>query len=356
MSGGPDPAIGSGPGRRGARILVVDDEPAITVALSRKLRREGHECVTAGSAEEALRRLSGERPDLVVSDVRMPGMTGLELLQETKRQDPDTQFIIMTGYSEIGFAVEALRRNADDYLLKPFDLAELDHTIARALEHRRLLRENRAFREAVGPAEPGASADGAGGWPSHLEQLSAVAGVVETRDGYNRAHPARVMRYACAIAEAVGIEGAELRAVQLGALLHDIGKMAVPEHILNRTGSLKEDGWARVREHPAAGARWLDGVDGLSEARRVLLYHHERWDGDGYPAGLGGEEIPLAARIVAVADAYDAMNSDRPYRPSLGRERAMAELRAGASVQFDGELVEAFLESEGPALFGAPSR
>ena len=316
-------------------ILIVDDEPSITIALAKSLRRRGYDCVTAGSAEEALKRVSLEHPDLVISDVRMPGMTGLELLKEAKRRDVDLQFIVMTAYSEIDFAVEALRNDADEYLLKPFDLAQLNQTVARALEHRRLRRAVRTFGR--GPAA------GAGSEVREVEPLAALAGAVEMRDGWDVRHVERVARHALALGRAAGIDGASLADLELGALLHDVGKLEVPESILNVPRPLTSDEMEKVRVHAESGDRILAGVRGLEGARPAVLYHHERWDGGGYPEGRRGAAIPLIARIVSLADAFDAMTHERPYRGRLDEERAWSELRHGAGTRFDPQLAETFI-------------
>jgi response regulator RpfG family c-di-GMP phosphodiesterase len=321
------------------RILVVDDEPAITVALAKKLRREGYECLTASSGEEAARRLATEELDLVVTDVRMPGMSGIELLQEIKRRDSDIQVIMMTAYTDIGFAVEALRHKADDYLLKPFNLAELSHSVARSLEHRRLLRENRAYQRAV--------RSGAGGELSALEpylrqSVLALALAIESRDRRGRLALERVGRCAAATGSELGLSGEALRNLWLSAVLRDVGMIRVPEAVLNKPGSLTREERLMVEEHPLAGCRIVEGVRYLEPARLGILQHHERWDGDGYPAGLQSGEISLEGCIVAVVDAYSAMLSDRPYRTALSEAAALAELERCAGSQFDRRAVEAF--------------
>jgi putative two-component system response regulator len=322
-----------------ARILVVDDEPAITVALAKKLRREGYDCLTASSGEEALRRLATAELDLVVTDVRMPGMSGIELLQEIKRRDNDIQVVMMTAYTDIGFAVEALRHKADDYLLKPFNLAELSHSVSRSLEHRRLLRENRAFQEAI-RKDPGGAAPAI---EKHGRQaLAVLSWAIETRGLQSPDHLGRVARIAVTTGDRLGLSGDGLKNLWLSAVLRDVGMLRVSESILTKPGPLDEEEWEVVRSHPLVGARLIDGIPYLESARPGLLQHHERWDGSGYPSGLAGGEIALEGCILGLADAYAAMLSDRPYRKALSEGEAVAEVDRCAGHQFDRRVVQAF--------------
>jgi putative two-component system response regulator len=302
-----------------AKILVVDDEPAITVALAKKLRREGYDCLTASSGEEALRRLATDEFDLVVTDVRMPGMSGIELLQEIKRRDAEIQVIMMTAYTDIGFAVEALRHKADDYLLKPFNLAELSHSVARSLEHRRLLRENRAFQE--------------------LAVLSAAA---ESRVRKVPGHLALIARVATATGSRLGLSGEALKNVWLSAILRDVGMLAVPEAILNKPGPLNQGEWRLVKQHPLLGARLIEGIPYLEPARPGVLHHHEHWDGSGYPSGLAGGEISLEGCILGLADAFAAMQTSWPYKQAVSEADALVEIDRCAGTQFDSRVVHAF--------------
>ncbi len=322
-----------------ARILVVDDEPAITVALAKKLRREGYECLTASSGPEAMSRLAAGELDVVVADVRMPGMSGIDLLKEIKSNDPDIQVIMMTAYTDISFAVEALRNKADDYLLKPFNLAELSHSVARSLEHRRLLREVRAYRETL---EPGTARDQADSERRWRQSLAALASAVDSRDKHTQGHLGQVGRYAVAVGAELGLGDEALRELWLGAVLHDVGMLVVPEAVINKPGPLTPEEWRQVRDHPAAGARLVDTAAYLRPAHDVILHHHERWDGSGYPAGLAGSQISRAGSIVAVADAFAVMQSDRAYRGALSEAEALAEIASGAGSRFDQEVVQAF--------------
>ncbi len=325
--------------RTGARVLVVDDEPAITVSLAKKLRREGYECLTANSGEEALELMTSGPLDIVVSDVRMPGMTGIDLLKAIKSRDPDTQVIMMTAYTDITLAIEALRNKADDYLLKPFNLAELSHSVARSLEHRRLLREVQAFRTSqwFDRSEGAAAADRA-----PRESLAVLAVALDSRDRHARGHLRRVSRYAQAVGDELSLSAEALRALWLGSLLHDVGMVVVSEAVINRAGPLTPDEWRLVHGHPTLGARMVEAAPYLRPARDAVLHHHERWDGSGYPSGLKGTDISRHGAIMAVADSFAAMISERPYRAALSEADAVAEIERGAGARFDPRVVEAF--------------
>lgn len=318
---------------RGARILIVDDEPAITLALSKRLRREGYECITAGSAGEALKRLAAFHPHLVVSDVRMPGISGLELLKDVKEIDPRTRVILITAYSDIDFVIEALRHDADDYLLKPFNLKEFTASVRRALE-----REARSHT-ALGKTQPG---------------IVALARAIEGRDRYAAGHIERVAMSARTTGARLGLDDTALRDLWLAALLHDVGKLSVPETTLNKVGPLAEEEMAILRGYPVEGARIVAGVLELDAARTGILHHRERWDGTGYPEGLASENISLAGRIIGVAEDYDAMCHDRAYRKALDGAELANELEAGRSSRYGPDVMDAFLATRTAAGVDLP--
>ena len=323
-------------------MLVVDDEPSITLALSAKLKRDGHECRTAASGEEAFERFRDDGYDLVVTDVRMPGMSGIDLLKKVKASDPEVQVIVMTAYAEVNFAVEALRLNADDYLLKPFDIDELSHSVSRALEHRRLVRENRAYREHL---EQRVKEQADRIEKLFLEGLVALAGAIEARDPYTGGHLEQVTKLALAVGTELNLEQEQMRALWLAALFHDVGKLAIPDSILNKPGKLTSEEYDLMKAHVERGLRVIEGVSYLEPAIPGILHHHERWDGGGYPNGLAAGEISLEGRILSVVDAFDAMLGDRPYRKGRSPEAALEELQRCAGTQFDPEIVAAFIRA-----------
>lgn len=324
---------------RPARILVVDDDPSVRAILVRVLAEEGHEVGEAGCGREALALYEREGADLVLSDVQMPGVRGLDLLQHVKARDDAAGFIILTGAGTIEDAVEALRRQADDYLLKPFNVDEVALSVGRALRHRSLVLENRSYRlhleERV--AEQARELEGI-----FVDALLCLANAVEARDDYTGNHVGRVARYAVATGRELGLEGADVRHLWVGALLHDVGKIGVPDHILKKTGALTPEEYAEMKRHPEIGAGIMERSAFLRPALPAVLHHQERWDGAGYPAGLRGEEISLPGRIVSVADTFDAIVTARPYRGGSTEEAALAELERCAGTQFDPCVVAAF--------------
>jgi len=308
-------------------ILVGDDETAITIALAKKLRRDGHECLTASSGEEALGRVGAEELDLVITDVRMPGMSGIELLKQVKLHDSSVPVIVMSAYTDINFAIEALRSRADDFLLKPFNLDDFSLSVARSLGER---------------STPDGDLERLG-----LKAVAALASAAEVRDGHADAHLSDVVRYAVSTSAELDLGVEALRGVWLGSVLHDVGMLKVPEAVLSKPGSLSPEDWGLVRQHPDAGAGIVAGVEYLEPARTSILHHHERPDGGGYPSGLRGEKISIEGRIVAVASAFASMLGARPYRDALIESDAVAELERGSGSQFDESVVRAFMSARG---------
>jgi response regulator RpfG family c-di-GMP phosphodiesterase len=324
-----------------ASILIVDDEPAIATVCSIQLGdMDGHNCVTASSATEALQRLEDGDFDVVITDVKMPEMSGIELLKHVKRHDPEIQVILITGNPDVGSAVEAIRSQVDDFLVKPFELSQLSHSVNRALEHRWLLRENRRYRREL---EQRVRQQSKQIERLFLDGLAALAAAIEARDRYTGGHVARVTAYALSTGAEMGLTQQQMWNLWLGSLFHDVGKLAIPDAILNKPGPLTEDEYDEIKKHPELGVQIVERISFLVPASRAILHHQERWDGKGYPDGLQGEEICIEGRILAVADAFDAMLTDRPYRPGRSEQLAVEELERCSGTQFDPSVVEAFM-------------
>lgn len=338
-----------------SRILVVDDEQAIRDVLSEGLSASGYDCEIACDGIEALDKMQGNGFNLVVSDIDMPEMDGVALLQEIKKIHPDTEVIMLTGVVDVDTAINSIRLGANDYLTKPFNLAEVRITVARALEKRRLILENREYQRHLETRvqERTAELQRKNDEVEELYQrianayqmtLEALATALDTRDSETMGHSLRVAAYTVHMAEQMGIEGPMMTDIYRGALLHDFGKIGVPDAILRKPGKLTPEEWVEMRKHPEIGYRILHGINFLESSRQIVLSHQERFDGTGYPRNLKGEEIPLGARIFCVADTLDAMTSDRVYRKALPYETARAEIEKYSGTQFDPEVVKIFLK------------
>jgi putative nucleotidyltransferase with HDIG domain len=327
------------------RILIVDDEAEITEILADLLSGE-YQCVRAGSAEQALSQLADNQFQLVISDITMPGMSGLEMIPHVKELSPETVVVMISGMQTVESAIGALRRGAFDYLMKPFDLRQVEAVVKRALEHHDLVVAKQRYENHLEELveQRTAELDRAlnsleGAYRSTLKALTAA---LETRDSETHGHSERVVSYSLRLGREYGLNSDEMKALEFGALLHDIGKIGVPDSILRKPAKLTEEEWVRMREHPVHGQQILRGIEFLQGAARVVAQHHEQWDGSGYPLGIRSEEIDICARIFAVADAFDAITSDRVYRRGKSYEAASQELDDWTGRQFDPKVVEAF--------------
>ena len=330
---------------RRACILIADDEPEIRNVLYELLSKD-YDCQLVASAEEVLARLGVMRFDIVVSDINMEGMSGLEMIPHVAEIAPDTTVILVSGAQTVESAIEALRAGAFDYVMKPFDLRHVEAAVRRALEHKQLRDAKRRYENYLEElvAERTLELDRTLQTleDSYRMTLKALAAALETRDRETHGHSERVVSFSLRLGRELGLAGDELRALEFGALLHDIGKIGVPDAILHKPAQLCEAEWVKMRRHPVHGQQILQGIEFLEGAARVVGQHHEKLDGTGYPRGLRGAEIDLNARIFAVADAFDAITSDRVYRAGRSYEVAVAELEEYAGRQFDPAVVEAF--------------
>jgi putative nucleotidyltransferase with HDIG domain len=329
------------------KIMVVDDEEAIREVVSTLLESQGFQCTTAANGRIAAETFRNDTFDLVLSDIVMPEMDGLKLLNEIRSQDPDVPIIMVTAMHDISIALEAIRAGAYDYILKPFEKDQLQLSVRRALEHRRLVLENRTYQSDLEHlvAERTQQLSIA---LQDLEQsydytLEALGGALDAKDAETEGHCQRVTAFTITIARAMGVDKALLRHIARGAFLHDIGKMGVPDSILRKPGPLTPEERDVMRKHCEIGFAVLERIPFLKEAAEIVLTHQECYDGSGYPRGLKGEQIPLGARIFAVADTLDAMISDRPYRKALPISAAREEIQRHAGKQFDPRVVQVFL-------------
>jgi response regulator RpfG family c-di-GMP phosphodiesterase len=327
------------------RLLLVDDELEITEILA-DLLSEDYICFKAGSAEEALARLQESEFELVISDITMPGMSGLEMIPHVKRISPDTVVVMISGMQTVESAIGALRHGAFDYLMKPFDLRQVEAVVKRALEHHDLIVAKKRYENHLEELVEQRTAELDRALDSledaYRSTLKALTAALETRDSETHGHSERVVTYSLRLGREYGLSREAMKALEFGSLLHDVGKIGVPDSILRKPAKLTEEEWERMREHPLHGQQILSGIEFLQGAARVVAQHHEKWDGSGYPLGLREEEIDVCARIFSVVDAFDAITSDRVYRRGKPYEAAAQELDDWAGKQFDPKVVAAF--------------
>ena len=322
------------------RCLVVDDEPRLRQVIAHLMRNDGFDVLEAGNGEEALAVLDAQRVTLVLSDIRMPRMDGLELLRQVRSRWPDVAVVMITAIADVEVAVSCLALGAMDYLTKPFHLEEVRARVAQALEKRRLILENRDYQERL---EEKVAIQARRLEELFLASVQSLADALEVKDPYTRGHSVRVSHYSSIIAQTIGVTGELLRQIELGGHVHDIGKIGVREAVLNKPGGLTDEEYDHIMIHPMIGWRILSPLlTDVPAALNIVRWHHERPDGRGLPDGLVGDAIPLEARIVAAADALDAMTSGRPYRANeLSFEGAIAEIARQAGRQIDPAVAEA---------------
>lgn len=356
-----------------ATVLVVDDERGPRESL-RMILAPDYEVLQADSAARALEILATETVDLATLDLNMPGMTGQDLMREIRSEYPRVEIIVITGCGSVESAAEGIRSGICDYLQKPFDVVQVSAAVARALSRHRARTRLNSFLEELGgvvgrdretqailsdvqrsqklKGQLGGLFEDRGQIgadtslldpPQTLEFLEVLAETIETKDRFMRGHARRVAFYSSLIADRLGLPAEEHARIRIAAFLHDLGKVGVPTDLLLRNGALTQPERAIVEQHPDIGSRLLKPLDIPASVAVAVRHHHEWWDGRGYPDGLSGEQIPLAARIISVTDAFDTMNADRPYRAALGRTAIVAEFERFAGVQFDHDVVKEFL-------------
>jgi response regulator RpfG family c-di-GMP phosphodiesterase len=327
--------------------LIVDDDSSVVKVLAEMLRPEGYHCLESRSGQDALRLMNIEGIDVVLCDVQMPGMSGLELLRVVRAKHFRLGFVIITGEGDIRVGVQAMKDGADDYLLKPLDMGAVLVSVDQVLERKKLEAEleNHRLHLAEMVEERTAQLRRAKSWIEQTceETLQALAGALDLRDSETAGHSQRVMAYAVRIGMAMGCSKEQLNTIARGALLHDVGKIGIPDAILLKTSPLSEYEREVMETHAVVGFSVLKRIAFLGGSAEIVLTHHERYDGTGYPQGFAGKEIPLGARIFAVADTLDAMTSDRPYRRAGTFAAAREEIIRESEKQFDPEVVSAFL-------------
>ncbi|OGQ94484.1 MAG: response regulator [Deltaproteobacteria bacterium RIFOXYD12_FULL_57_12] len=324
-------------------VLVVDDEAFICSTISRFLQAEGYASVSVHSAEQALERLQIEQFQLLVSDIMMPGKSGIELLGITKQLYPNMAVIMATGVDSRETAIRALELGAYGYLIKPFAKNELIINVVNALERRRLTMASQEYEQRLEQEVLDRTAD------VHRREEEIALRLVtaaEYRDDETGHHIRRIGLFSAELARGLSCPDQLAADLRVAAPMHDIGKIGISDTILLKPGRLTVEEFEVVKQHTVIGAGILSDseIPLIQLARDIALYHHERWDGTGYPSGLRGEDIPLAARIVAIADVYDALVFDRVYRPAFSEKDSLAIMRRGKATHFDPQILQCFLD------------
>lgn len=309
------------------RILLVEDNDVIREGIAQHLQIDNYLVIQTNNGTEALKVLNNFTPDLILSDINMPDIDGIELYKEIRKNPRliTVPFLFLTADHSPQSRRLGRELGVEDYLTKPINHQDLLSTI-----NSRLLRSAEVEVAHIGQA--------------YLETVKVLANAIEGRDHYTRGHVDRVTQYALWMAEELRWPDEQMRMMEFGARLHDIGKIIIPDHILNKRGKLTPEEWALMQQHPVAGEKILSGISHLQATRPYVLYHHEHWDGTGYPEGLQGREIPLEARILAIIDVYDALTTERPYHPARPHSEVLQYIELQAGKYFDSDLVVVFLD------------
>jgi putative two-component system response regulator len=324
-------------------ILIVDDESSIRELFLIWLEEAGYTCFSADSAQKAIDLINKENFSLIISDINMPGMTGIELLEHIKENYHDNVAVLMvTAVHDRDLAIQALRTGAYGYLNKPVDQNEMIVNVVDALERRRLVLVSKSYQEML-EAEVRRQTEAL---RKREEEISLrLVSAAEYRDDETGAHIRRIGLVSASLAKEMGLDTSTVDDIRIAAPMHDIGKIGVPDNILRKPGRLTPEEFNIVKEHTTIGAQILDGSDIrlIRMAKDIALYHHERWNGMGYPTGLSGEDIPLYARIVAVVDVFDALSSPRVYKPAFSVEKTVGIIKAERGEHFDPQVLDVFL-------------
>ncbi len=328
----------------GTGVIVVDDEEAIRNALERFLSKRGYQVRTAASGEEALARLQDGATSLMLLDVRMPGMSGMDLVPEALNLNPELAIVMLSAVTDATSAAICMQRGAMDYLTKPIELTDLANAIERALRRRDTMLQERQISSWL-KEELEHRARELERERRKLEQLSvatleALINALEAKDRFLSGHSARVAAFAATVAQQIGLSDDEIEQVRMAGRLHDLGKIGVRESVLNKEGPLTPEEYEHVKEHVVIGSQILAPLTHLGPIVEFVRGHHEHWDGSGYPDRLQGDQIPLGARIICAAEIYDALTTARPYQPMMTPEQAVERMRRLAGSVVDPAVLE----------------
>lgn len=331
------------------RLLIVDDDPDIRKILSTHFINEGFAVDVVNSSREAIGQMRRSEYEVVLCDIRMSGMSGVELLRAVRLFDQKVAFLLVSGLNDISIAVEAMKLSADDYVAKPFKVNEIRDRVVAALARRHAIREQvaheRRLETEVRDREKQLLRREDAIHALFLKGVRSIVLSLEAKDKYTKDHSKKVSDLSDKIAAKMGFGPSSRRRIRIAGLLHDIGKIGIDRKILHKEGPLTNEEYDTIKEHPLISERILSPMmQRFPDIVKACRHEHEKWNGSGYPDGLKGQDIPIASRIIAVADCYDAITSDRPYRNSQGKQIAVNTIRVNSGTQFDPEVVKAFLE------------
>jgi putative nucleotidyltransferase with HDIG domain len=330
------------------KVLAVDDNPQIVGLTVRFLNVYGYDALGLNDPREVPDMIRSFNPDVCILDIQMPFISGSDLLDSIKSINSFTEVILLTGVNDTVLAVDLMKRGAADYLLKPIEPKQMDVAVARALEHRRLVVENAEYKqnlERLVEERSKALSEALKNLNElHGATLETLATAIDLRDKGTSGHSRRVADLTIAIVKKMGVNNGELVQIEHGALLHDIGKLRIPDSILWKPSKLTHEEWEIMRKHPQYGYEFVQKIGFLKEAADIILSHHEKFDGTGYPRGLKGKEISFGARIFSLVDSIDALLYDRPYHRGTAFSLACEEIRKRSGTHFDPDLVEPALD------------